>query len=168
MKARIGRPPIEYDDDIAREICRRAAHGEPLTLICKDDALPSYDVVYKWLREVPLFADAYARARDDSAEAGYYEIVEIERDLRAGLIDPNAARALIDSIKWRLGRIKPKVYGDRLTLAGDEDAPLHHAVSAQVAALSASDLAQIERIVGSGRGEPIESAPALPPPGGSN
>ncbi len=31
-------------------------------------------------------------------------------------IDPNTGRVLIDSIKWRASKLKPKVYGDRLEM----------------------------------------------------
>ncbi len=33
--------------------------------------------------------------------------------LKVGKIDPNTARALIDSIKWRLAKMLPRVYGER-------------------------------------------------------
>lgn len=109
---RRGRPPMLFDQDVADEICRRAAESEPLTKICEDDAMPGWNTVYKWLNAFPSFAQAYARAREDSAESGYAEIMEIECDLREGRIEANTARVLVDSIKWRLGKLKPKVYGD--------------------------------------------------------
>lgn len=140
---------MPFDADVAWEVCERSARGEPLTKICKDERIPSYETIYKWLREEPEFAEDYARAREDSAESGYFEIMDIERDLIDGKIDAGTARVAIDSIKWRIGKMKPKVYGDRLTLAGDEDAPLHHQVTAQVAALSVERRALIERIIGS-------------------
>ncbi len=35
-----------------------------------------------------------------------------------GYLDANVGRTLIDSAKWRASKLKPKVYGDRLELAG--------------------------------------------------
>ena len=148
-----------FDEDVALQICNRVAAGEPLTKVCEDKGLPSYLTVCKWFREVPDFEREYARARADSAEAGYFEIMEVEKDLAAGKTDPNTARVLIDSIKWRIGRMKPKVYGDRLTLAGDEDAPLHHQLTAQVATLSVERRALIASLISSSAEQPEQALP---------
>ena len=34
-------------------------------------------------------------------------------------------RLRVDTYKWILAKMLPKLYGDKLTLAGDRDAPLH-------------------------------------------
>lgn len=36
--------------------------------------------------------------------------------MKAGKIDPHTARVLIDSIKWRLAKMLPRVYGERAHL----------------------------------------------------
>ena len=33
-------------------------------------------------------------------------------------VDAHTGRSVIDSVKWRLSKLRPKVYGDRLELAG--------------------------------------------------
>jgi len=55
----------------------------------------------------------YARARDAQADRHFDEMADLERECKVGSLDPQAFRALLDSRKWRLARMRPKVYGDR-------------------------------------------------------
>ena len=59
--------------------------------------------------------DQYARARDAQADAHFDEMTELEEQCRSGELDPAAFRALLDSRKWRLARMRPKIYGDKST-----------------------------------------------------
>lgn len=105
--------------------------------------------------EFKEFRERYARAREASADAAYEEIMAIEKRVLAPKmienpdyiapedgqkatepkmipnpewLEPNAARVLIDSIKWRAGKMRPTVYGDRVQIDGDlkhrHDGPL--------------------------------------------
>lgn len=66
--------------------------------------------------------EQYARARDAQADAHFYEMAELEEQCKSGDLDPQAFRALLDSRKWRLARMRPKVYGDssRLDLTSSD------------------------------------------------
>ncbi|MDE7240276.1 hypothetical protein [Desulfovibrio sp.] len=61
-------------------------------------------------------ADQYARAREAQADAHFDEMAELEAECRAGTLDPQAFRALLDSRKWRLARMRPRMYGDKVTV----------------------------------------------------
>ena len=54
----------------------------------------------------------YARARDMQADTHFEEMADLEQQCKDGTLDPQAFRALLDSRKWRLARMRPKVYGD--------------------------------------------------------
>lgn len=58
----------------------------------------------------------YAYARDAQADAHFDEMTELEEQCRSGELDPAAFRALLDSRKWRLARMRPKIYGDKSTV----------------------------------------------------
>ena len=62
----------------------------------------------------------YVRARENQADAFADEIVDVARDKTC---DPSHARVRIDALKWAAGKRKPKVYGDKLELSGDQDNP---------------------------------------------
>lgn len=69
-----------------------------------------------WLKKNPEFAEEYARAHEDSADADAELIKDIQERVILGEIDPQAGRVAIDSLKWCAGKRKPKKYGDKLEL----------------------------------------------------
>jgi hypothetical protein len=80
----------------------------------------------RWLREDKTgeLRKDYARAREDQGDLSADNVSEIGRKVARGEMDPQAGRVAIDSEKWIAGRRKPKVYGDKLELSGDPDAPV--------------------------------------------
>lgn len=75
-------------------------------------------------------AAQYARAREAQADAHFDEMAELEAECHAGTLDPQAFRALLDSRKWRLARMRPRVYGDRVDVTNSDGSmrPLPQAV----------------------------------------
>lgn len=110
-----------YTQEIADEICRRLAEGETLRAICRDMDLP-IGTVLGWVRDDRQgFAEQYTRARNLGYEVMAEEIIEIAD---RGSEDWQRDRLRVDTRKWLLAKALPKRYGDRVTLAGDEGAPL--------------------------------------------
>ncbi len=105
--------PSGYTPAKADTICDEIADGKSLRSVCARKAMPDKKTVLRWLRQNEDFRAQYARAREAAADAAYEDIVEIESKLMAKEMHPNTARVLIDSIKWRASKLKPKVYGDR-------------------------------------------------------
>jgi hypothetical protein len=115
---------MEFTEDVADRILHSIAEGNSLvTTLKEDEELPSYTTVMKWLRIYPEFAANYVRAREDQADHDADKIGDIAEEVRAGKLDPNAARVAIDAYKWAAGKRKPKVYGEKLAIGGDADAP---------------------------------------------
>ncbi len=113
--------PSSYSHQVADEICRRIAEGEPLTKICKDPKMPAYRTVLGWRVSDAgdgSFLHMYARAREDAADTLADEIRELAQRVVRGKLDPNAGRTAIDALKWIASKLKPRAYGDRLELAG--------------------------------------------------
>lgn len=121
--AKRGRPS-KFTKELAARICQRLAAGETLLAICRDPDMPSDATVRGWaLSDSHGFFAEYARAR----EIGYLrmadEIGEIADD-KAG--DANRDRLRVDTRKWLLAKCLPKVFGDRVSLAGaDGTSPVH-------------------------------------------
>lgn len=115
---------MPFDEDVADRILHGIAEGNSLVSILKeDDELPSYTTVMKWLRQYPEFAANYTRAREDQADHDADKIGDIAEQVVQGKVDPQAARVAIDAYKWAAGKRKPKVYGEKLAIGGDADAP---------------------------------------------
>lgn len=128
-----------YTQEIAEAICQQLAEGKSLLSICKQDGYPHESTVRMWAREdYDGFSTKYARAREvgyerladelldiaDEAEvAAKYDGEDVRLDLSATAVARNRLR--IDTRKWMLSKMLPKVYGDKLELGGDPDRPLN-------------------------------------------
>lgn len=84
-----------------------------------------------WVDQTPELAERYARARHDLIEKLAAEAIAIADQppplTPDGKVDNGAVQAMrlqVDTRKWLLSKLAPKRYGERVTLAGDEDAPV--------------------------------------------
>ena len=132
--------PTDYTPELADSICAEVADGKSIREICARDDMPGKSTIMRWLARFEEFRDQYTRAKELGSEDGYEQIVDIERRMLAPklvenpefgkvndapklianpeYVDAHTGRSVIDSIKWRLSKLQPKVYGDRLELAG--------------------------------------------------
>jgi len=58
----------------------------------------------------------YALAREFHGDGFNDEIEAIKEDLKKNKIEANAARVLIDTIKWQAAKFYPKMYGEKLDI----------------------------------------------------
>ena len=120
-------PYTYYSEELAREIIDRAAAGEPVSRICRDEHMPSPSTVWRWCTENQTFAGRLARARESGADMLPDEVVEIADS------EPDAQRARnrIEARKWAAGVINPRRYGPRLDMHVERikvDVPLRAAL----------------------------------------
>jgi hypothetical protein len=134
QKFPIGRP-TKYDPKLAADICVRISNGEPLRQICMDEGMPVQSTVYLWLSRFSEFSEMYTKAREDQADTLADEIQAIADDMPMQKVDKDGGtsfdsayiqwmRLRVDARKWVAAKLKPRKYGDRVTMAGDEDNPL--------------------------------------------
>jgi len=130
--------PSSYTVKIGDLICERLAEGESLRSICAGDDMPNKATVFRWLATVEAFRDQYARAREAQADALFDEILHIADTPLIGKKTkegPNGLettegdmiehrRLQVDARKWLAGKLRPKVYGDKITHANDAENPL--------------------------------------------
>lgn len=116
----MARPSI-YTKDITDHICQRIVDGESLRQICKDDSLPNRDTIYTWLQTHKAFSDQYTQARMMQADQFFDEMDEIIRKPMQNMIQIQQARLQIDTMKWRLSKMLPKTYGDKVELNSHSD-----------------------------------------------
>lgn len=109
----MARPTI-CTKDILDLICQRIVDGESLRQICKDDSLPNRDTIYTWLQSNKAFSDQYTQARMMQADQFFDEMDEIIRKPMQNMIQIQQARLQIDTMKWRLSKMLPKTYGDKI------------------------------------------------------
>lgn len=120
----------EYSKELFDRICERIAEGESLRAICQGDDMPNKATVFRWLANDDKLSDQYARAREAQADVIFDEILDIAddaaNDYMADTSDDGAAgyklngeniqrsKLRIDARKWMAGKLRPKVYGDKL------------------------------------------------------
>ena len=78
--------------------------------------MPALSTVFLWLQKHESFMEQYARAKESCADAMSEDILEISDDPS---IASDHKRIMVDSRKWLASKLKPKRYGDKLALDGD-------------------------------------------------
>lgn len=105
---------VTFTQKLFDEICERIAEGESLRDICASKKMPNRSSVFKWLAGNEELSDQYARAREAQGDGEFDEIRKIAT--AATPENVQVARLQIDALKWRAGKLRPKVYGDKLDL----------------------------------------------------
>ena len=105
-------------------ICDEIANGKSLYEICaeyKPHGLADYRNIMHTLRKDEFFRQQYTRARVEQQEALAEQTIAVAKGIgEYANMETNDRRLLIDTIKWSAGKLKPKVYGERIDVAVDE------------------------------------------------
>ena len=111
---------------IATAICEQLADGKGLRAICRQDGMPTKTTVLRWLESDPEFRDQYMRAREIQADTLFDEILEIADEITDAEDNEHIQRSRlrVDARKWMAGKLRPKVYGEKLELSGDPEHPV--------------------------------------------
>ncbi|MCW2405049.1 hypothetical protein M2336_001678 [Sphingobium sp. B1D7B] len=119
--------PSSFTQEIADAICEGLANARSLRSICLDENMPSQTTVFRWLADerYTTFREQYARAREAQADAIFDECLDIADDAANDYMGDDEkyngdavarSRLRIDTRKWMAGKLRPKVYGDKLEL----------------------------------------------------
>jgi hypothetical protein len=141
-----------YSQAIGDEICHRLAAGESLRSICRSEGMPGFATITAWgLDTQHPFAAQFAHARNIGWRHLAEEILEISDDSSRDYVEREGAdgeivrtvdhdhiaraRLRVDTRKWLLARMLPKVYGDRVVneIVGQGDGPVKVDVSSKMA-----------------------------------
>ncbi len=125
-----------YDETTVNDICRRLRGGESLLRISKDPKMPSQRTLSDWVAKNHFgFAERYLEAKriaahflaEGALEEAYNSAEDfyLDDDGRPVFDGHHVQRSklIIDTIKWEVGKMLPKLYGDKITqeldLSGD-------------------------------------------------
>jgi hypothetical protein len=95
-------------------ICEQIADGKSLRSICSQEGMPVKYTVLRWLQADPAFAERYAQARVQAADALAEELQDLADQAIREPEKANAIRVAIDAKKWIASKLRPKAYGDRI------------------------------------------------------
>ncbi len=110
--------PSLYTPEIVEAICSLLEQGDALAEVCRQDAMPGLRTFLRWADEKEEVATAYTlalRARAEFFEAEHTRIANTAKDRDTAA----AARVQLAALEWRMSKLAPQRYGDRLDLNVD-------------------------------------------------
>lgn len=127
--------PTKYSQKLADKICEQLSLGYSIRTVCNPEAMPAISTFYEWLRTYEEFSKQYTRAKQESADAMAEDILDIADDgsndwMEAKRKDGSTYTALnyeniqrsrlrVDTRKFLMAKMKPKVYGEKLDIVSD-------------------------------------------------
>lgn len=159
-KKKTGRPS-KYTVELAKEICKRLANGEPLRQICRDDHMPHWVQIYEWMGKDDLMGGdgvglslAIAKAREVGQDAIAEQIWIDMNTPPERILSEGGDRVDSGFVQWQKARAEiglkllakwnPKRYGDRVALAGDASSPIKVEAEVQASKLLEAILTNAE------------------------
>lgn len=132
--------PTDYTPEIAARIIAQLSEGKSLRKVCKAEDMPSESAVRQWaLDDREGFSAQYTRARELGYLAMADELLEIANTPQIGRKTKTTdegkvettegdmiehRRLQVDTRKWMLSKMLPKVFGDKLALTDPDGGPL--------------------------------------------
>lgn len=115
------RKPLKRSRALGERICKRLEQGMSLRKACAGEIDPANVLV--WVRDSAEFAQQYARSREIGWLGKTDRVLELVAEAHEAALDPDfgaqriaACRFEVDTLKWMLSRMLPKVYGDRASV----------------------------------------------------
>ena len=108
--------PTKYNQKIAAEICEWLSSGRSLRAYCRQIGTPDLSTITRWIVRDDQFRNQYAQAREAAGHAQADEILELANEIRSGELEPQAAKIIMDALKWSAERMAPKSYGPKQAL----------------------------------------------------
>lgn len=118
--------PSTFTQEIADEICRRLAQGEPLAQICRDDHMPAVRTVSHWKEASEAFKAHFACAREEGFDQIAADCLDIADETSNDTLctehgdRPNTewisrSKLRIETRLKLLAKWDPRRYGDKIT-----------------------------------------------------
>lgn len=108
--------PSEYNFELCKTICDQVADGENIISVLKDSSYPSWSTFRRWKNENEELRTLYVNSQQDKGIALENEIDDVMISLKAGEIDASTANVLIQTLKWKMAKFYPKMFGDKVDL----------------------------------------------------
>lgn len=113
-----------YSPEIVKKLCDYIAGGMSLSKACEQDGMPTRQTVVNWIVDREEFRIAYEKARITRVEMAEEEMEDRILATRGSNEEMTRLRLWLENKRWFMGRLNPRKYGDKMTLAGDKDNPL--------------------------------------------
>lgn len=107
--------PSEYNFKICEEICDEIANGKNIIKILESkNEFPSWPTFRRWKNENEELRTLYVNSQQDKGIALENEIDDTMQLLKEGMIDASTANVLIQTLKWKMAKFYPKLFGEKI------------------------------------------------------
>ena len=112
----------EYDYDLCVEICDKVADGlNIMDILASNDNYPSWSTFRRWKNDNEELRTLYINSQQDKGIALEKEIDDTLQLLRDGEIEASTANVIIQTIKWKMAKFYPKMFGEKLDLTSKDE-----------------------------------------------
>jgi hypothetical protein len=106
--------PSEYSFDLSKEICNEIALGNNIIRILESDPkYPNWTTFRRWKNNNDELRTLYVSSQQDKALALENEIDDLRDMLITKEIEYPVYNALVNTLKWKMAKMYPKVFGDK-------------------------------------------------------
>lgn len=113
--------PSEYDFELCKTICDEVANGENIISVLAESTYPSWSTFRRWKNENEELRTLYVNSQQDKGIALESEIDDIMRSLKGGEMEASIGNVLIQTLKWKMAKFYPKVFGDKVDVTSGGD-----------------------------------------------
>ena len=107
--------PSEYDFKLCEEICDEIANGKNIIKVLESKKeFPSWPTFRRWKNEHEELRTLYVNSQQDKGIALENEIDDTMKLVKEGTIDASTANVIIQTLKWKMAKFYPKMFGDKL------------------------------------------------------
>jgi hypothetical protein len=113
----------EYNYNLCVTICEEVANGgNIMTILDNNSNYPSWSTFRRWKRDNEELRTLYINSQQDKAEALEKEMDDYRNMLLSKEIDPSTYNTLVQTLKWKMAKFYPKVFGDKtdITSGGEK------------------------------------------------
>ena len=115
----------EYDFDLCVEICNELAEGHNIKrILASNDKYPDWTTFRRWKQNNEELRTLYISSQQDKAIALENELDDLRDLLSSKEIDHQTYNVLAQTLKWKMAKFYPKVFGDKTIHSGDADNPI--------------------------------------------
>lgn len=105
----------EYDFDLCVEICNELADGHNIKrILASKENYPDWTTFRRWKQNNEELRTLYINSQQDKAIALENELDDLRDMLTSKEIDASTYNVLAQTIKWKMAKFYPKVFGDKV------------------------------------------------------
>jgi hypothetical protein len=112
--------PSEYNFELCKEVCDQIANGNNIVAILEsDERFPSWPTFRYWKSNNDELLTLYVNSQRDKAIALENELDDLRNMLYAKEIEASTYNVLAQTLKWKMAKFYPKVFGDKIDHTSD-------------------------------------------------